>query len=96
MGVLGGWAFFHERATPVGASSKPPPGLRSGLTDLVSKVRCVRGTSLTTKRTPLGSYRRHILRVLGGSWGGGRFLMSEVPLYGEDVRPEQLRGANRQ
>jgi len=25
--------------------------------------------------------RRPMPRVLGGSWGGGRFLMSEVPLY---------------
>jgi len=26
-----------------------------------------RGTSLTRKRTPLGPYRRHVPRVLGGS-----------------------------
>jgi hypothetical protein len=39
-----------------------------------------RGTSLVRKRTPLGPYRRSIPRVLGGSYGGGRFLMSEVPL----------------
>ena len=36
------------------------------------------GASLTGKRTPLGPYRRPMPRVLGGSWGGGRFLMSEV------------------
>ena len=40
-----------------------------------------RGTSLTRKRTPLGPYSRTMPRVLGGSWGGGRFLMNEVPLY---------------
>jgi hypothetical protein len=39
-----------------------------------------RGTSLIRKRTPLGPYRRKIPRVLGGSYGGGRFLMSEVLL----------------
>jgi len=40
-----------------------------------------RGTSLIRKRSPLGPYRRAIPRVLGGSEGGGRFLMGEVPLY---------------
>ena len=40
-----------------------------------------RGTSLIRKRTPLGPYRRPTPRVLGGSQGGGRFLMGEVPLY---------------
>ena len=30
--------------------------------------------------TPLGPYRRPMPRVLGGSQGGGRFLMGEVPL----------------
>ena len=40
-----------------------------------------RGTSLIRKRTPLGLYRRPMPRVLGGFWGGGRFLMGEVPLY---------------
>jgi len=39
------------------------------------------GTSLTRKRTPLGPYRRPVLRVLGESLGGMRFLMREVPLY---------------
>jgi hypothetical protein len=34
------------------------------------------------KCTPLGPYRRPMPRVLGGSWGGGRFLTGEVPLYG--------------
>ena len=39
-----------------------------------------RGTSLIRKRTPLGPCRRPMPRVVGGSQGGGRFLMSEVPL----------------
>ena len=42
-----------------------------------------RGTSLITKRTPLGPNRRPMLRVLGWSCGGGRFLMSEVPLQSD-------------
>ena len=41
-----------------------------------------RGTSLTNRDTPLGLYRRPMHRVLGGSQGGRRFLMGEVPLYG--------------
>ena len=41
-----------------------------------------RGTPLKRKRSPLGPYRRPVPRVLGGSQGGGRFLMSEVPLQG--------------
>ena len=41
-----------------------------------------RGTSLMIrKRSPLRPYRRPVPRVLGGSQGGGRFLMSEVTLY---------------
>jgi hypothetical protein len=39
-----------------------------------------RGTSPIRKRTPLGPYRRPMPRVVGGSWGGGRCLMGEVPL----------------
>ena len=39
-----------------------------------------RGASLTRKRTPLGPYCRHMLRVLGGV-RGERFPMSEVPLF---------------
>ena len=31
------------------------------------------------KRTPLGPYRRPMLRVIGVSWGVGCFLLSEVP-----------------
>jgi hypothetical protein len=42
---------------------------------------------------PLGPYRRHMLRVLGGSQGDGRFLMGEVPLCGRMYEPTRhLRG----
>ena len=34
----------------------------------------------------MGPYRRPIPRVLGGSKGGGRFLISEAPLYRGLVR----------
>ena len=34
-----------------------------------------------TSPPPLGPYRRPMPRVLGGSEGGGRFLMGEIPLY---------------
>ena len=39
------------------------------------------GTSFIRKRTLLGPYRMPRPRVLGESWGGGRFLVGEVPLY---------------
>ena len=39
-----------------------------------------RDTLLIIKRTPLGPYHRSMPRILGGSYGGGRFLMGEVPL----------------
>ena len=39
-----------------------------------------RGTSLIRNRRPLGPYSRTMPRALRGSKGGGRFLMSEVPL----------------
>jgi len=40
-----------------------------------------RGTSLIRNSTPLGPYGRPMPRALWRSWGGERFLMSEVPLY---------------
>ncbi|KAJ1473209.1 hypothetical protein T484DRAFT_3365307 [Baffinella frigidus] len=39
-----------------------------------------RGTSLMRNRLPVGPYSRTMPRVLWWSWGGGQFLMSEVPL----------------
>ena len=40
-----------------------------------------RGTSLIRNTPPVGPYSSRMPRVLGGSQGGGLFLMSEVPLY---------------
>ena len=49
--------------------------------DVWTKTAGVCGsTSLTKKRTLLGAYRRPMPRLLGGSWGGWRFLVSEVLL----------------
>ena len=48
---------------------------------LIAVQSTYRVTFLITKCTPLGPYRRSMHRVLGGSQGGGRFLMSEAPLY---------------
>ena len=39
-----------------------------------------RGTSLIRNRHPIGPYRRTMPRLVWRSLGGGRFLMSEVPL----------------
>ena len=47
---------------------------------LARQGRSYRGTSLIRKGTHLGPYCRPMPRVLGGSWGGGRFRMSEAPL----------------
>ena len=41
-----------------------------------------RGTSPTKTRPLLGPYCRPMHRITGGSWGGGRLLVGEVPLYG--------------
>ena len=38
-------------------------------------------TGVPHLRTPPGPYRRPVHRVQGEFWGGGRFLMGEVPLY---------------
>ena len=54
-----------------------------------------RGTSLIRKRTPLGPYRRPVPWVLGGSWGGERFLMGEVPQYALKFLPEAGPSAPR-
>ena len=47
---------------------------------IITGTDAYRGTSPIKNAPPLGPYSRPIPRVLGGSWGGGRFLMSEVPL----------------
>ena len=46
-----------------------------------STVVCFRGTSLIRNSPLLGPYSRPTPRVLEGSKGGGRCLISEVPLY---------------
>ena len=46
-----------------------------------SRGRNLQGNLAYKKPPPPGPYRRPMPRVLGGSWGGGRFLMGEVPLY---------------
>ena len=40
-----------------------------------------KGTSPIRKHPTLGPYLRPTPRVVGGSQGGGRFLMGEVPLH---------------
>ena len=78
--------FSHGRGTPVGDRLVIHAGnqvaLRQGPPFCVPTelLRAYMGTSLTRKRTPLGPYRRPVPRVLGGSKGGGRFRMGEVPL----------------
>jgi len=50
-----------------------------------------RGTSQMRKCTPLGPYRRPMPRVPGGSQGGGRFLMGEVPHVQGCLAHEELQ-----
>jgi len=54
-----------------------------------------RGTSLIRQRPFLGSYGSPMLRALGWSKGGGRFLMSEVPLYSVQAREPAWTLENR-
>jgi len=51
---------------------------RQGITS--REVR-YRGASLIRNRHLVGPYSRTMPRLLWWSYGGGRFLMSEVPLY---------------
>ena len=44
-------------------------------------VGTCRGTLLVRNRFPLGTYSRTMSGAVWCSWWGGRFLMSEVPLY---------------
>ena len=49
-----------------------------------------RSTSLISKRTSLGPHHRPVPRVLGGSYAGGAFLMSEAPLQTFSPKPSNL------
>ena len=59
----------------------------------INRVGCATGVPRSQeKRHPLVPYSRTMTRAPWGSQGGGRFLMSEAPLY----RPSQgLDSANR-
>ena len=50
-----------------------------------------RGTSLIRNRPPVGPYSSPMPRTLRGSQGGGCFLMSEVPMYGDHLAAD-IRG----
>ena len=65
--------------------------------EMAKRPKCFeayRGASPIIKRTPLGTYRRPLQRVQGGSWGGGCFLMGEVPLYIEALNEPTLCNLN--
>ena len=50
------------------------------------------GTSLIRNTPLLGTFSRTAPRVLWWSYEGGRFLMSEVPLYSEEEEEEEEEG----
>ena len=92
MVVLGGRAVSYERGTPlhISRATLQPAGTRldggallpEPLTHNPEPLTSIpyRGTSLTRNIPLLGTYRRPMPWVLGGSWGGGLFLTSVVPL----------------
>ena len=53
---------------------------RNSLLPKARPLYTVQGTSLIRNCRPLGPYSRPVPRALWWSQGGGRFLMSEVPL----------------
>ena len=55
--------------------------LTTGLPKLFPNVDLYRGTSLIRNNPLLGPYSRSMSRAIWWPWGGGVFLMSEVPLY---------------
>jgi len=75
-----------ERGTASGTAwDRPASGERAwGCWDFPRKGQETgyRGISLIRNTPLLGPYSRTIPRVLWWSFGGGLFLMSEVPLYG--------------
>ena len=62
---------FQNTALPHLSDPSPPKGYR--------------GASLIRNRLLLGPYSSPVPRGLGWSWGGGRFLMGEVPLYSQHL-----------
>jgi hypothetical protein len=93
---LGGVAVSCERGTPARSAqpaldTKPRQSVlfHTQASRLSSEdghsappvVSLYKGTSLIRKRYLLGPSSRPVPKILGRSWGGGRFLMSEVPLY---------------
>ena len=57
--------------------------------------RALQGYLTYKKPRPLGPYSRTMPTVLGGSYGGGRFLMGEVPLYRQITRRLERRAPFR-
>ena len=71
IGACAETAYVHKHGPTVGFY---------GVVVLMIEEPLCKGTSLTKKRTSLGSYRRPMPRVLGGSYECVRFPMGEVPL----------------
>ena len=58
---------------------------------LVQTNRCdLQGCLAIRNRSPLGPYSRLMPRALWWSWGGRRFLMSEVPLFCNPTLPSNF------
>jgi len=81
---------FAEDAQPCRGTSLIEK-LRAQPSPPSSRVLPYRGTSLIRNRAPLGPYSRTMPMALWKPWGGGLFLMSEVPLYKRPLARAQPR-----
>ena len=77
---MGGTAVSYERGTPV-VARETCRGVLEGVPQASLLWRVYRGTSLIRNSLLLGPYSMTVPGVLWWSYGGGLFLMSEVPLY---------------
>jgi hypothetical protein len=94
MVVLGGGAVSYERGTPA-SDHLLPSEEGTTLKDLITLhesqgqnlalfwpfLLCTGAPDLSENAPPPEPYRRPVLGVQGESWGGWRFLTSEIPLH---------------
>ena len=75
----------------------PAPGAERGAlaAGAHTVLRAYRGTSLISNQPPIGPYGRSMPRALWRPWGGGLFVMSEVPLQDSWFRVQGFRSFNQ-
>ena len=83
MVVLGGGAISYEPGIPVVLQGLDGRGYMVAMLSSIRNKRCfvsVHGYLTYKKTHPHRTLPQAYARVLGGSWGSGRFLMGRVPL----------------